>query len=416
EENNRHLETWRLRRRLAFIESLKPTANTSVFTILIRPDDQITKIRSMLGDELSKSSNIKSDINRLSVQEGLKAITEHLKSYRRLPDHGLACYSGTSVVDPDTEKIIRFRMFFEPPKPIPRFIYDCGKCFHTETLRGLLQDDTVVGYIVIDGKGAMFVTVRGNCKEVHHKMAVDLPRKHTRGGQSAARFARIREDARKIYISQVCEKASQVFIKNNMPVVSHIVIAGQAHLKDCLEKSTHFDGRLRPLICSVLTVDYGGGVGLNEAIRQSSDKLTNIRLGQEIALIESFLNLLYRGQDDHVAYGAVEVVKALEEGAVHTIIAWQDLDVVRWTLVEDDATSVVEYLGRVEEPHPERGLRVDRVPLVEWLVDHACSYGSKLELVSDQTPEGTMLVEGFHGLVALLRYARPSPPDPIDPS
>ncbi|KAA0184060.1 hypothetical protein HAZT_HAZT004140 [Hyalella azteca] len=417
ESDENHLETWRLRRRLNLIESLKPAPNTSVFTILIRPDDHITKIRSMLADEQARSSNIKSDTNRISVQDGLKIIIEHLRVQRHLPKNGLACYCGTSVFDPNCDKSIKLKMFFEPPKPITRFIYDCGFTFHTSTLRTLLNDEQAVGYIVIDGKGTLFASVRGSVKDVLFKMSVDLPRKHARGGQSAARFARIREDARLIYISQVCEKAVQVFIKNNIPCINQLIIAGQAHLKDCIEKCPRLDVRLKPLICSILTVDYGGEAGLNDAIRQSMSQLASIKLSKEITLIRSFFDLLSRGQENLVAYGPDGVTAALEEGAVETVIVWQDLALVRWVIQKDDSTTIVEYLETGKHPkHETFVVKEDGISFVEWLADHVKSWGCKLELVSDATPEGAMLVGGFRGIAALLRYSREPAPNLLDDS
>lgn len=413
EGREHHVEMWRLRRRLDCIDKLKIGPYTSVFTVLIRPDDHVTKIRCMLNDECGKSSNIKSNQNRLSVQEGLRAISEHMKSYRFLPKNGLACYYGSKVIDPTTEKEFRLKLYFEPPRTIPRFVYNCDMSFDTKTLRTLLHDDTSVGFIVIDGKKAIFATVRGNAKDIHSKMSVDLPRKHTRGGQSAARFARIREEARNTYISQVCEKATEVFITENVPNVGSMVLAGQAHLKEDLEKSTKFDYRLKPIIHLVLSVDYGGEAGLNEAIRQSAHDISNIRLGQEIKHIKTFMEQLYKGNDSLVAYGIENVMEALAEGAVETLIVYQDLTLMRWKFVGNDTTTL--YLAMNEQPEESKKHQVeDCTPLVDWLADNAFSYGSNIELVSDQSTEGTMLVQGFQGLVALLRYARISPEDYCD--
>ena len=403
-DNKDHVEIWRLRRKLEFIERLKPSPNTSVFTLLIRPDDQVTRIRSMINEELSKASNIKSSSNRVSVQEGQRAIIEYLKTCRFLPKNGLACYYASSVSDPSSNKEFKLKLFFEPPRTIPRFVYNCDTGFEIETLKEMLQDDKAIGYIIIDGKGSLFATVRGNSKTIHNKISVDLPRKHTRGGQSASRFARIREDARKTYISLVSEKASEVFITNNLPNVEHIVIAGQAQLKECLEKSAKFDQRLKPIISMVITVDYGGHAGLNEAIKQSTNDLVNFRLGHEIKLLSFFMEHLNNGKEDMVVYGLKNVMRALEEGAVETLICFQDLNVIRWEF--NDGQKDPCFL----EPgiEPECKTIIGSTPLIDWLADKVSTFGSKLELVSDQSAEGTMLVKGFQGLVGILRYARSS--------
>lgn len=45
--------------------------------------------------------------------------------------------------------------------------------FHTEALTALLADDNI-GFIVMDGNGALFGTLQGNTREVLHRFTVDL--------------------------------------------------------------------------------------------------------------------------------------------------------------------------------------------------------------------------------------------------
>lgn len=47
---------------------------------------------------------------------------------------------------------------------------------------------------------------------------------------------------------------------------------------------------------------------------------------------------------------------------------------------------------------------VESMPLLEWLVDNHANYGTALELVSDQSPEGQQYTKGFGGIGGILRY------------
>jgi peptide chain release factor subunit 1 len=60
------------------------------------------------------------------------------------------------------------------------------------------------------GNGSLFATLNGNHREILHKMSVELPKKHGRGGQSALRFARLRLEKRHNYVTKVAEMAAQV--------------------------------------------------------------------------------------------------------------------------------------------------------------------------------------------------------------
>jgi peptide chain release factor subunit 1 len=84
-----------------------------------------------------------------------------------------------------------------------------------------------------------------------------LPKKHGRGGQSAMRFARIREEKRHNYIRKVAELATQHFITDDKANVQGLVIAGSASLKMDLQNSDLFDKRLSVIVLASLDIAYG---------------------------------------------------------------------------------------------------------------------------------------------------------------
>ena len=157
--------------------------------------------------------------------------------------------------DGKTEK--KTKIAFEPFRPINIFTYKCQNTFFTDPLLSLLEDDDKFGFIVIDGNGVLFATLQGNNKEIIQRMPVQLPKKHGRGGQSAVRFARLREEKRHLYIVKCCEMATQHFIENEKANVRGLVIAGSADLKFVMQQSDHFDNRLKNLILCTVDVSYG---------------------------------------------------------------------------------------------------------------------------------------------------------------
>lgn len=82
-------------------------------------------------------------------------------------------------------------------------------------LRELLESDEKYGFVIIDGSGVLLGTLSGNTREVLHRLSVDLPKKHGRGGQSAVRFARLRVEKRHNYLRKVTELCTQFFITND---------------------------------------------------------------------------------------------------------------------------------------------------------------------------------------------------------
>jgi peptide chain release factor subunit 1 len=115
----------------------------------------------------------------------------------------------------------------------------------------------------MDGNGALFGALAGNTREVIHKFTVDLPKKHARGGQSALRFSRIRDEKRHNYVRKVAELAVQHFISADKVNVTGLILAGSADFKTDLSQSDMFDRRLASKIIKIVDIGYGGENGFN---------------------------------------------------------------------------------------------------------------------------------------------------------
>lgn len=131
-----------------------------------------------------------------------------------------------------------------------------------------MDSDSKYGFIVMDGNGSLFGTLSGNAREVLHKVSVDLPKKHGRGGQSALRFARLRMEKRHNYVRKIAELAVQFFITNDRPNVAGLVLAGSADFKTELGQSDMFDQRLAAVILATVDVSYGKLANITTSIER----------------------------------------------------------------------------------------------------------------------------------------------------
>ena len=100
-------------------------------------------------------------------------------------------------------------------------------------------------------------------RNILQKISVELPKKHGRGGQSANRFARLREEKRHAYSRKVAEMANTNFISDNKCNVKGIVMAGSADFKTVISECDDFDKRLKEKVIGLFDVSYGGENGLN---------------------------------------------------------------------------------------------------------------------------------------------------------
>ena len=264
----------------------------------------------------------------------------------------------------------------------------------------------------MDGNGALFGTLSGNTRDVVHKFSVDLPKKHGRGGQSALRFARLREEKRHNYVRKVAELAVQNYITNDKVNVVGLILAGSADFKNDLNQSDLFDQRLQGKVIKVVDVSYGGENGFNQAIELSSETLSNVKFIQEKKLINRYFDEI--SQDTgKVCYGIEDTLKALELGAAETLIVYENLETMRWELKTSEGTSVIFHTTKAQEADrsqfmdKETGQEMEvisQMPFLEWLAEKYRDFGATLEFVSDRSSEGNQFVKGFGGIGAILRY------------
>ncbi|KAF2823622.1 peptide chain release factor eRF/aRF subunit 1 [Ophiobolus disseminans] len=406
----KNIEIWKVKKLIKRLEAARGNG-TSMISLIIPPKDQVSRAAKMLAEEFGTASNIKSRVNRLSVLSAITSTQQRLKLYSKVPTNGLVIYCGEIITAEGKER--KINIDFEPFKPINTSLYLCDNKFHTEALSELLESDQKFGFIIMDGNGALFGTLSGNTREIVHKFSVDLPKKHGRGGQSALRFARLREEKRHNYVRKVAELAVQNFVTADKVNVAGIILAGSADFKTELNQSDLFDNRLQSKVIKVVDVSYGGENGFNQAIELSGETLSNVKFIQEKKLINEYFDHISKNSGK-ICYGIDDTLKALDAGAAETLIVFENLEITRWQLKSSDGTEIILHTTKAQEQDrsifmdKETGQEMEVIEqgsMLEWLAEMYQKFGANLEFVSDRSSEGNQFVKGFGGIGAILRYA-----------
>eukprot|EP01105_Mastigella_eilhardi_P005889 TRINITY_DN17573_c0_g1_i1.p1 TRINITY_DN17573_c0_g1~~TRINITY_DN17573_c0_g1_i1.p1 ORF type:complete len:475 (-),score=131.55 TRINITY_DN17573_c0_g1_i1:232-1656(-) len=406
-----NVEQFKIRKLIKTLEAARGNG-TSLISLMIRPQDQISRCASMLAQEYGTASCIKSRVTRLAVLSAISSTQQKLKLYTRVPANGLVIYCGNIETGPN--KMRKVNIDLVPYRPINTSMYLCDSRFHTEPLAALLESEEKFGFIIVDGGGALYGALTGNTREIMHQFTVDLPKKHGRGGQSALRFARLRLEKRHNYLRKVSEIATQIFITNDRPNVCKLVLAGLADFKTELSESDLFDPRLRAVLLKMVDISYGGESGFNQAIELCAEDLRGVKFIEEKKLISTFFDEIAHDSGKY-SFGVGDTLKACEMGAAQTLIVWENLSTVRHTLKHPTTGEVsVQVLPHGTEPTvkvgPVGGDKavdlevVEAVPLVEWLAINYKKFGAHIEFVTDRSQEGSQFVRGFGGIGAILRY------------
>ncbi|KAI0253806.1 hypothetical protein BJV78DRAFT_1280572 [Lactifluus subvellereus] len=430
DQAEQNIQMWKVKKLIKSLDSARG-AGTSMISLIIPPKDQISRANAMLTQEYGTASNIKSRVNRLSVLAAITSTQQRLKLYNRVPPNGLVLFVGTILTDEGKEKKVSFD--FEPHKPINTSLYLCDNKFHTEALSELLESDSRFGFIVMDGNGTLFGTLAGNTREVIHKFTVDLPKKHGRGGQSALRFSRLRDEKRHNYVRKVAELAVQHFITNDKVNVTGLVLAGSADFKTELSQSDMFDlDSPRRSSKSLMLAMAVKMVSIRcvwqcpppllsnqyrriavQAIELAAESLANVKFVQEKKLIQKYFDEISQDSGKY-CFGIADTLKALELGAVETLIVWENLDITRFVLRNAAGEEIIVHVNKEQEKDREKfvdkstGLEMEQAqephPLLEWFAEKYKEFGANLEFVTNRSQEGAQFVKGFGGIGGLLRY------------
>ncbi len=183
---------------------------TELITIYIPPDKQIYDVTNQLKDEFGQCANIKSKQTRTNVQSAISSILSRLKYYKRPPQHGLAIFCGTVKLYGDRTDLQC--TIVEPPEPLNLYMYRCSSNFELEPLKQMLEEKSIYGLLVLDRREAYWGFLRGNRIEPIGGATSTVPGKTRKGGQSAARFGRLREIAIAEFYTKIGERASAIFL------------------------------------------------------------------------------------------------------------------------------------------------------------------------------------------------------------
>jgi len=291
-------------------------------------------------------------------------MVQHLRLFKRTPEHGLAVFSGNVA---EREGQIDLKVWsIEPPVPLKTRTYRCDKQFLLDLLRNMLDTKEVYGLIVLDRRDANIALLKGKTIIPLVKTHSQVPGKFRAGGQSAARFARIREGAAKDHYKKVAEYIKDQFL--TLKDLKGIIVGGPGPTKYDFVEGGYITNEVKKKIIAIKDLSYTGEFGLQELLDKSQDVLAKEEIAAEKDIMGKFFNLLSTKQG-MVSYGLDEVEKNLKIGAVDTLLLSESLN--------DKTIDEMEELAK--------------------------TVGTEVKIISTETREGVQLRE-IGKMAAILRY------------
>ncbi len=373
--------------------------HTELVTVYIPAGYSITDKINQLKNEQGTASNIKSKTTRKNVMDALEKAIQHLKLYKKTPDHGLALFSGNVS---EREGVSDIRVWaIEPPEPINVSLYWCDQKFELEPLKQQLKEKDVYGLLVLDTKEATIGVLKGKNVRVLKHLDSIVPGKFVKGGQSAARFQRVREGLINDWYKQVAEVSKEVFSGE----LKGILIGGPGMSKEEFYKGNYLPTEIKKKVLGIVDTGYTNEEGLHELIERGADLIKEASVIKEKKLCKKFFAEL-RKDSGKVVYGVLPVVNAVKSGAAETVLIsegfdWQGLELICACGYSEKKLSKSR---EVKCPKCGQKMRIvgeeDGIDAVEQL---AKLYKTNVVIISRDTPEGEQLYQ-IGGIGAILRW------------
>ncbi|MCS7132195.1 MAG: peptide chain release factor aRF-1 [Nitrososphaeria archaeon] len=387
---------------------------TELISIYIPPNKPIADIIGYLRQEYATAANIKSKSTRKNVQDAIESAIQRLKLFERAGPTGLVVFSGAIPQDGGVgnEKIEVYHIV--PPEPVNLLLYRCDSKFYLEPLKELLKEKDVYGILVIDNEEAAVAVIRGRRVSELKNFTSGVPGKHHAGGQSARRFERLREMNLNEYYKRVAAHANEVFLK--YPEIKGIIVAGPGPTKEKFVEKGYLHYTFKDKI-HIVDTSYSGREGIREAINRAENFLKELRMVEEQRLVRDLMDEATK-ENGRAVYGEGEVLRVLRSGLLEILLLSEDLEKSRikircgncgaeyeYTMDESEKTvKVPELLSKPCERCGQTGLGfVEERPLVDFYIEEAEKAGVRVELISSEHEEGSMLKSAFGGVAGLLK-------------
>jgi len=328
-----------------FLEEMRDykARHTELITVLVPAGFDINLITKQLESEKSTATNIKSTSTRKNVQDALESLIRITKQMKKTPKNGVGLFSGNVSQVQGQDNFITET--FEPPEELGVRLYRCDQTFVLDPLEEMLEVKELYGLVALDRKEATIGILIGKKIKILSKFDSFVPGKTTKGGQSSARYGRIRDNIAKAFFKKVAETMKTEFF--HLESLKGIILGGPGPAKEDFLKEGQLVTALENKIIGIKDIGYADEHGIDLLVEGSGDLLAEQEITHEKKLMEKFFDMLGK-QKDKTAYREKPVEKALDYGAVDTLLLSKKLkksDLKRFEKKAIDTSVKVELIS-----------------------------------------------------------------------
>lgn len=391
----------RLKKLVEKLENIRGR-HTELVSVYIPAGYNLNEIISMISQEISLTENVKSKTVRKNVIDALTKILQHLRLYKQTPPNGLAIFCG-NVSEQEGKSDIKL-WAIEPPEPINIKLYWCDQKFELSPLKEQIKEKDVYGLIVLDTKECTIGLLSGkNIKVLKHMESI-VPGKFIKGGQSAARFQRVREGLINDWYKKIGEIAKELFSESE---IKGLLIGGPGISKEHFLSGEYLPTDLRKKVIGVVDTGYTSEHALYELVEKGIEFIKESKYAKEKEIMARFFSELKK-DSGLVTYGIDFVLNALEKGAVEILLVSEDFpwkevkaycqkcDIAEKKFIKENQVLLCPKCKNEMEI-------IEEMDGIDALEEIAKNYGTEIVIVSRGTREGEQFYN-LGGIGAILRW------------
>lgn len=187
-----------------------------------------------------------------------------------------------------------------------------------EPLIQMFAESTNYGIVLVNGDKCQNHLIIKSGKHIDSKLIAErtvcLQKRQKKGGQSAQRIGRIRDEKENIYIHNIVESLKSSYLTNDKtPLIKNILIAGNANIKKKVIKHSEYIKYFEKITVGLITTDTIDKIKPIEIFKDNQE-LFNPNL-----TIVSKIKKLIEVADDKLVFGLDECIAALEGGFLESL-------------------------------------------------------------------------------------------------
>ena len=276
----------------------------------------IDYLRSFIRRELAETENIKDKANRKIVITNLQWILNDVVKLGRIPDNGVIFFYGVGKYE---DEALEIREMIVPHLPISNSKYFCGKEFLVEILEEMIIPSTQIVIVLLEGGKLAWGVLKGSHLEVKHVKSYHVPGKTRKGGMSAKRYGKLRQEKLVKFYKEVAIHLNKKLL-DNVDDIEIIIFGGNSVRAKEFTKTKYLDYRLRDKIHKVIIpIGLINGDGLEQSKKEIAKILTGHVLAKEKKVWDEFMELLMKNNPKAI-YGRKQVYEKILEKRVKTML------------------------------------------------------------------------------------------------